>query len=138
MFEKIRKTEIFWNTVMLESHRNIINYYLDNKPEKRIFYHWINSDKTKVMLHMPIRDILEIHFLSTHFRFVIVINYQAKIVVLTNRKRDHSPKILNIEKSKNEKLSILEEHVDFLIHENIDIFSNSEAYAQLFKFNFEQ
>jgi hypothetical protein len=136
MFEKIRKTELFWQHILLDSHRAIIQHYAQNKPEKRIFYHWIKSDKTKVMLHMPIRDILELHFLSKHFQFVIVINYEAKIIVLTNRKRDINAKILNIEKQKNPKISILENHVDFIVGENIDIFSKTDAYAKLFQMNF--
>lgn len=136
MFEKIRKTELFWQNILLDSHRAIIQHYAQNKPEKRIFYHWIKSDKTKVMLHMPIRDILELHFLSEHFQFVIVINYEAKIIVLTNRKRDINAKILNIEKQKNPKISILENHVDFIVGENIDIFSKTDAYAKLFQINF--
>lgn len=136
MFKKIRKTEIFCQSILRDSHRNIIQHYAQNKPEKRIFYHWIKSDKTKVMLHMPIRDILELHFLSTHFQFVIVINYEAKIIVLTNRKRDINPKILNIEKQKNPKISILENHVDFIIDEDIDIFSKTDVYAKLFQMNF--
>ncbi len=137
MFEKKRKTELFWDHVMLDSHRKIIDHYIENKPVKRIFYHWIKSDKAKVMLHMPIRDILEIHFLSQHFQFVIVINYEAKIVVLTNRKRDINPKILNIEKDREQKISILEKHIDFLVNENIDIFCNTDAYAKLFQMNFQ-
>ena len=70
----------------------------------------------------------------TYLKFI---NYEAKIVVLTNRKRDINPKILNIEKDREQKISILEKHIDFLVNENIDIFCNTDAYAKLFQMNFQ-